>query len=76
MTLVHQKITRRAPQSADANEGIESFLEKRPARFPGHVSTDMPDFYPLVEDILTVTLWWRFAGPCHRESWSVHCFRE
>jgi enoyl-CoA hydratase/carnithine racemase len=32
--------------SDDAKEGVTSFLEKRPARFPDHVSTDMPDFYP------------------------------
>jgi hypothetical protein len=32
--------------SADAREGISAFLEKRPARFPDRVSTDMPDFYP------------------------------
>lgn len=33
-------------QSADAREGVESFLEKRPARFPGKVSSDMPSFFP------------------------------
>lgn len=32
--------------SEDAKEGVTSFLEKRPARFPNRVSTDMPDFYP------------------------------
>ncbi|MCY1348018.1 hypothetical protein D9M69_341490 [compost metagenome] len=31
-------------QSADAKEGIESFLEKRGARFPDRVSAQMPDF--------------------------------
>jgi enoyl-CoA hydratase/carnithine racemase len=36
-------------QSADANEGIESFLQKRPAQFPDKVSVDMPEFYP----------WWK-----------------
>ncbi len=35
--------------SADAREGVESFLEKRPARFPDRVSTGMPAFFP----------WWR-----------------
>jgi enoyl-CoA hydratase/carnithine racemase len=33
-------------QSADANEGISAFLEKRPARFPDRVSDDVPDVFP------------------------------
>ena len=33
-------------QSADAREGIESFLQKRAAVFPDAVSTGMPPFYP------------------------------
>ena len=33
-------------RSPDSKEGVESFLEKRPARFPGKVSTDMPSFFP------------------------------
>jgi enoyl-CoA hydratase/carnithine racemase len=33
-------------KSADAHEGVASFLEKRPAAFPGRVSADMPAFYP------------------------------
>ena len=32
--------------SADAREGVTAFLEKRPARFPDRVSTDLPDFFP------------------------------
>ncbi len=32
--------------SADAVEGVMAFLEKRDARFPLQVSTDMPDFFP------------------------------
>jgi len=32
--------------SADAAEGVASFLEKRPAKFPMTVAKDMPDFYP------------------------------
>ena len=32
-------------RSADAAEGVNSFLEKRPAVFPGRVSTDLPDVW-------------------------------
>jgi len=33
-------------RSPDAYEGVQSFLEKRPARFSMRVSRDLPDFYP------------------------------
>jgi enoyl-CoA hydratase/carnithine racemase len=33
-------------QSADAREGIESFLEKRPARFGDRVSDGLPEIFP------------------------------
>ncbi|MCB1647249.1 MAG: crotonase/enoyl-CoA hydratase family protein [Pseudomonadales bacterium] len=36
-------------RSADAKEGVQSFLEKRPAAFPGKVSSDMPEFFPFWE---------------------------
>jgi enoyl-CoA hydratase/carnithine racemase len=32
--------------SADAREGVESFLEKRPANYSMRVTADMPDYYP------------------------------
>nr|WP_224082076.1 crotonase/enoyl-CoA hydratase family protein [Cupriavidus laharis] len=32
-------------KSADAKEGIASFFDKRPARFPNRVSDEMPDFF-------------------------------
>lgn len=35
--------------SRDAQEGVASFFEKRPARFPDRVSADMPPWFP----------WWR-----------------
>jgi enoyl-CoA hydratase/carnithine racemase len=33
-------------QSADAKEGVTSFLEKRQPVYPNKVSTDMPEFFP------------------------------
>jgi enoyl-CoA hydratase/carnithine racemase len=36
--------------SADAVEGVMSFLEKRPAVFPLTVSSDMPDLFPWWEE--------------------------
>ena len=33
-------------RSGDAREGVTSFLEKRPARYPDRVSTDLPDIWP------------------------------
>ena len=37
-------------QSADAKEGVQSFVEKRTPHFPGKVSTDMPDYFPWWEE--------------------------
>ena len=33
-------------RSADAREGVNAFLEKRPARFTLRPSADLPPFYP------------------------------
>lgn len=33
-------------RSPDVVEGVQAFLEKRPARFPGRVSADLPPFWP------------------------------
>lgn len=37
-------------RSADAQEGVASFFEKRPAVWPQKVSTDMPDYYPWADE--------------------------
>jgi len=37
-------------QSADAREGIASFLEKRAANYPDLVSTGLPDVFPGEEE--------------------------
>jgi enoyl-CoA hydratase/carnithine racemase len=37
-------------RSADAAEGVSSFLEKRAAQFPDKVSESMPDFFPWWEE--------------------------
>ena len=37
-------------QSADAAEGVTSFLEKRDARYPMTVPSDLPDFFPWWEE--------------------------
>jgi enoyl-CoA hydratase/carnithine racemase len=37
-------------QSADAREGVTSFLEKRPAVFPDRVSDGLPDVFPWLEE--------------------------
>ena len=37
-------------KQADAQEGVMSFMEKRPARFTNTVSQDMPEFFPWWEE--------------------------
>ena len=37
-------------RTADAAEGVTSFLEKRPAVYPDKVSNAMPDFFPWWEE--------------------------
>jgi enoyl-CoA hydratase/carnithine racemase len=36
--------------SEDAKEGVNSFLEKRPAKFTNKISSDMPKFFPWWDD--------------------------
>lgn len=43
---VDSRAVYRLSRSADAREGVQSFLEKRAPRYPDTVSSDMPDFYP------------------------------
>lgn len=37
--------------SADAKEGVASFLEKRAADYPGKVSSDLPHFSPWLDEL-------------------------
>lgn len=41
--IADSRAMRLTGESPDAFEGVSSFLEKRPAAFPGKVSTDLPD---------------------------------
>jgi enoyl-CoA hydratase/carnithine racemase len=43
--VVDSRAMRAAGESPDAYEGVVSFLEKRPAVFPGKVSDGLPDVY-------------------------------
>ena len=38
-------------RSADAREGVQSFIDKRDAVFPDRVSTDLPHFAPWLDDL-------------------------
>ncbi len=44
--LVESRIIHWIGGQADAREGVNSFLEKRPAQFKMRPSRDLPDFYP------------------------------
>jgi enoyl-CoA hydratase/carnithine racemase len=48
--IVGNEVESRALQAVgsgpDAKEGVTAFLEKRPAKYPGRVPDDLPDFYP------------------------------
>lgn len=47
---VDSRAIRARGASADAREGVSSFLEKRPARFPDRVSDGLPDVFPGWQD--------------------------
>jgi enoyl-CoA hydratase/carnithine racemase len=43
---VDSRVIHARGRSADAREGVTSFLEKRPPTFPDQVSRDLPPFFP------------------------------
>lgn len=43
---IDSKLVYARGHSADVHEGVQSFLEKRPARYPDRVSKDMPEVFP------------------------------
>ena len=43
---IDSRVIQSRGQSADAREGVGSFLEKRQPVYPNTVSADMPDFFP------------------------------
>ena len=45
-TRLDSRVIDHLGKQADAREGIQSFLEKRPPQFTQSAATDMPDFYP------------------------------
>ena len=47
---IDSKAIYRRARSADAKEGIASFLEKRDPIYPDKVSADLPDFFPWWEE--------------------------
>lgn len=47
---IDSRALRALGKTADAKEGVESFLEKRPAKFTNAPSKDLPDFYPWWEE--------------------------
>ncbi len=47
---IDSRVVQALGKTADAKEGVESFLEKRPPKFSNSASKDLPDFYPWWED--------------------------
>lgn len=51
--LIESKVIYHASNSADAREGILSFIEKRPAKFPSDPYNDAPEWFPYWRTVAT-----------------------
>jgi len=62
--LLDSRVMRITAASKDGEEGIRSFLEKRPPKFSGVLSKDLTDWFPWVSGVLAVSDFVGYSGVC------------